>query len=380
MSFQTLPPELDDYVLDFLHDDRAALKACSLTCKSWRPVARYHLFRCITWYATYDEAFGQMLAESPDIARVIHDLAVSGLETKVSRKGIIPEKSQENNAYSPAKTTLASLTFVQKLDISHLGIDAPLHANLLHLCSIAPITYLTLTHCRFPTFGHFTELLCSLPNLDILSLSFVTWDSPDSAPPNYEHSRPVPKPSQLDLGRGLQTSKIADWLAEDVASNVTSFSLCSTSGKDLAACIPLVRSLNPSLRKFELEMLNTTGNGALCLPDGFPVEHLTHLQTLHLHCPIYYNQTLPWVTSLIDQVPSQTIEKVRLDIRALGSLDGISWSSLQTAMSSKLYPRLKTVEMEALVARDIRPKDVPLEVAKRVPELQESNLLHFLTL
>ncbi|KAG7446994.1 uncharacterized protein BT62DRAFT_96495 [Guyanagaster necrorhizus] len=39
-----LPPEIVDTVIDHLHDDKAALEACALVCKSWSVSSRYHLF------------------------------------------------------------------------------------------------------------------------------------------------------------------------------------------------------------------------------------------------------------------------------------------------------------------------------------------------
>ncbi|KAI0076899.1 hypothetical protein K474DRAFT_1597218, partial [Panus rudis PR-1116 ss-1] len=43
-----LPQEIQDYILDFLHEDRGALRAASLVSKSWRPSAQLHLFRKLT--------------------------------------------------------------------------------------------------------------------------------------------------------------------------------------------------------------------------------------------------------------------------------------------------------------------------------------------
>ena len=36
--------ELSDLILDFLHDDVAALCSAGLVCKSWLPASRFHLF------------------------------------------------------------------------------------------------------------------------------------------------------------------------------------------------------------------------------------------------------------------------------------------------------------------------------------------------
>ncbi|KAK0496474.1 hypothetical protein EDD18DRAFT_1166650 [Armillaria luteobubalina] len=39
-----LPPEIVDTVIDYLHNDKAALEVCALVCKSWSISSRYHLF------------------------------------------------------------------------------------------------------------------------------------------------------------------------------------------------------------------------------------------------------------------------------------------------------------------------------------------------
>lgn len=39
-----LPPEILDYIVDFLHNNPATLKLCCLVSKSWVPRTRKHLF------------------------------------------------------------------------------------------------------------------------------------------------------------------------------------------------------------------------------------------------------------------------------------------------------------------------------------------------
>ncbi|KAI0755487.1 hypothetical protein C8Q74DRAFT_309126 [Fomes fomentarius] len=42
-----LPAEIWDRVIDHLHDNKKALKRCSLVCKSWRNSSQHHLFRTV---------------------------------------------------------------------------------------------------------------------------------------------------------------------------------------------------------------------------------------------------------------------------------------------------------------------------------------------
>lgn len=39
-----LPQELSDMIIDYLHNDEAALRTAGLVCKSWFPESRFHLF------------------------------------------------------------------------------------------------------------------------------------------------------------------------------------------------------------------------------------------------------------------------------------------------------------------------------------------------
>jgi hypothetical protein len=38
-----VPNEVQDYIVDFLHDSKSTLMACALVCKLWAASSRYHL-------------------------------------------------------------------------------------------------------------------------------------------------------------------------------------------------------------------------------------------------------------------------------------------------------------------------------------------------
>jgi len=81
MSNPSLPPEIHDYIVDFLHDNQEALRKCCLVSKSWIPRTRKHLFAHIrfhtpwvlqSWKKTFPDPFN-----SP--AYYTHTLAYSQL-------------------------------------------------------------------------------------------------------------------------------------------------------------------------------------------------------------------------------------------------------------------------------------------------------------
>ena len=44
MTNPHVPPEISQYIVDYLHDDPETLKQCCLVSKSWVPCARKHVF------------------------------------------------------------------------------------------------------------------------------------------------------------------------------------------------------------------------------------------------------------------------------------------------------------------------------------------------
>ena len=44
-----LPAELCDSVVDYLYEDKSALRACALVCKAWVPASTFHLFSSFSW-------------------------------------------------------------------------------------------------------------------------------------------------------------------------------------------------------------------------------------------------------------------------------------------------------------------------------------------
>lgn len=45
-----MAPEIWDYIIDYLHDDKSTLFTCALVHRAWTDTARHHLFRQITLY------------------------------------------------------------------------------------------------------------------------------------------------------------------------------------------------------------------------------------------------------------------------------------------------------------------------------------------
>lgn len=72
-----LPPELTDRIIDFLHDDSAALKACSLTCRAWLPRSRFHKFNFIFLVGRLLGRFTHLLRDYPHVGAYVDTMHLS---------------------------------------------------------------------------------------------------------------------------------------------------------------------------------------------------------------------------------------------------------------------------------------------------------------
>ncbi|KAJ6612141.1 hypothetical protein B0H10DRAFT_326738 [Mycena sp. CBHHK59/15] len=66
----TIPLELVDLILDFLHSDDDTLSACTLVCKSWLPSARFHLLSRIALHTSNADSF---LDEVEIVSAQVHE-------------------------------------------------------------------------------------------------------------------------------------------------------------------------------------------------------------------------------------------------------------------------------------------------------------------
>ena len=94
---RTLPQEVIDMIIDFLHDDRRTLKACAQVSRSWVRVSHYHLSRNVRIEATPSFKAGYS-AQLQSLLRwpfhvYIYELTVVPVPT---RSSLYPELTEEN--------------------------------------------------------------------------------------------------------------------------------------------------------------------------------------------------------------------------------------------------------------------------------------------
>lgn len=237
MSASSLPPELCDYTIDHLYDDAPSLKQCSLTCKSWLPAARFHLFGQAEIHSQNTcDAFYRLLSRTPEIGGLIRQLHISSpvwgpvLCAKVKAEG------QQPLIMTPP--LFFPFPNVRILSISALTVNMTLHNRWTE--GLASVTQLTLHTCFFDNLGQFIDLYHSFPSLETLTLADTRWKS-DKPIPSREHPAKAIQLRSLSLGKGLNIPCLVDWLVEQHAcSTLTSLSVCCSSHEDVTALSALI--------------------------------------------------------------------------------------------------------------------------------------------
>ncbi|KZT05255.1 uncharacterized protein LAESUDRAFT_760431 [Laetiporus sulphureus 93-53] len=79
------PPEIADRIMSYLHDDKATLKACSLTCRPWYLTALYHTIHFHSTTMPYcAHGFANLLTHSPHIGSFVRELSLTLLSDSYS--------------------------------------------------------------------------------------------------------------------------------------------------------------------------------------------------------------------------------------------------------------------------------------------------------
>lgn len=254
MSTWKLPPELDDIILDHLHDDRAALSNCALVRRSWLPTARYHRWRNLhlTCVENGLRDVERIIEGCPDIVRHVQTVVLSQKKGEVCQWYDLHllHSALETVSHFPSLTefTLDGLWF----GVSKQGQFTPRSVTL------PSVRRLRLSSCTFDAFEDIQQLCDAFTALSCLQLDGVWWGrwGPDRGLATSVASDASPSAStlkELELGSCFSRDKIIDWLLNTLPSEPSIETLVlplvgayDTRLKDL------LNFIGPSLRHLEL--------------------------------------------------------------------------------------------------------------------------------
>ncbi len=232
----SLPHELSDRIVDFLHDDCLALSSCSLTSRSWLPAARYHRFSSVTLVGNI-EPFNVLLDYSPDIALFVSTLVLAN--------GYVLSRRLTPQCLS---SLLDRLPAVRRLDLLGLTLKPEMVEIIAKQLSLVSFSAMG---CSFDTSGSIQHLLSSLPCLERLTVEDLLWQDDGGLIDNM----PRPKLRAFRVA-GLDhpaIDQLCTWLLQDgLDSNIRELCACIREKHDAIATQAMLEKLGSSLTALDL--------------------------------------------------------------------------------------------------------------------------------
>ncbi|KAH9923261.1 uncharacterized protein B0H18DRAFT_474257 [Fomitopsis serialis] len=187
MPAPELPIEIQEQVLDHLHDDPSALKTCSQTCSAWLPTARLHFFRtvklkkvrhCLRFLAVLEstsEASGGVGVGA--LVRELH-LPTMGLRQRGRRKGQRYDLLCQILRHIPNTDTLVVRQFEWQnfLDLASpkgADTDVDLRGVFTSVCAFPRLKTLVLQRTSVRTVREVLQLISAFPSLTTLRISEI---------------------------------------------------------------------------------------------------------------------------------------------------------------------------------------------------------------
>ena len=156
MSWQTLPLELKDRVIDCLYDDPEALKHCALTCHALLRRSRLNRFHTVTLTERNVVPFLQLLRFSP-IGDFVHNLIVMTRSTNMPSFG-------PYNSMIWIESRLPELAvwipFVRRLEVQRY--DTPRASTFEGFSSVENLVF---KNSLISNVNQYRDLLCCFPSL-----------------------------------------------------------------------------------------------------------------------------------------------------------------------------------------------------------------------
>ncbi|KAH9479390.1 hypothetical protein JR316_0007980 [Psilocybe cubensis] len=333
---QHLPQEIFDCVIDHLHDDTNALRACALVSASWRASAQQHLFRRITLgpWKRKTQFFALRPAPSP-CARLVECIRNSGAAASVApyihelhlQEGIGARTWFEQESVILA-ALLRALSNLRRLDISptvgmHIyweRLPGDLKRALEGSMKLASLTELKLGGVAFVDFGEVHEVLRKCVFLRVLEVDHLLVQdesleelSSALAEAKYVYSASDPRKTKgtrdrtpldvLVIGPRTPTAFVAFLLDEASPFAVDAVRKLTAS---LSGSFPeFARLLHActSVENLELTLMNDVSlQGYWTLPDNqrFDLSQVPRLKNLKVNIDVLQkmDDPLPWLGAL----------------------------------------------------------------------------------
>ncbi|SJL14114.1 uncharacterized protein ARMOST_17569 [Armillaria ostoyae] len=224
-SSLSVPQELLDYILDFLHNDVPTLRTCSLVSHAFLPCSRYHTYSSVfivhvcelhifreryAGQAYKSKDLAALLEYSPHVAPLVTRF---GIHAKLDWMSDIFMDSDTN--LSPIISSLKNLSYIEIITREYQGFwaDFPVTTLKVFLAALRSVPLKTFI-CNGISFGQgqFEDLLTATANPALKHMSLV---NDDGAAHTFEPYPPIRPPPD-----GLPTLESLCIAGDAVSSNI----------------------------------------------------------------------------------------------------------------------------------------------------------------
>ncbi|KAJ7607121.1 hypothetical protein DFH06DRAFT_1486606 [Mycena polygramma] len=302
MTVADFPLEVEELVIDHLHEEKATLGSCGLVCESWLKSSRYHLFGSVFLLKSNWRGFLQLI-NSPLATFIpsIHTLSISGAssDTTPYLNDIVPQLPD-----LPGLKSLR-LYFLSWPHVRKATLDC-----LAHL--VLNVTELILQRVDFRCPRDLVTVLSSFPRLQKVAvvLDFLSHHEPFGMPTTQ--SPDVPRNLQCVDLQGLHrdpAGQVITWLNAAVFVPPIRVLRLGCLTRNMAPLGKLLCVVGPDLRELELEFISDVTAGTIYDPSlnfngisdsladikaHIDLSSNSSLQHLTLHLSIGEEDNEPW--------------------------------------------------------------------------------------
>ncbi|EIN05715.1 hypothetical protein PUNSTDRAFT_145663 [Punctularia strigosozonata HHB-11173 SS5] len=328
-----IPNELWDRIIDFLHNEPAALRSSSLTCRDWVAASQFHLFPStvdLRGENTRTRRFEFVMKASPHLTRYIQSLKL--------------------DAASTPWVTLATVELPRVTELLLDGLSCKLPSTTLActrwLTRLPALRTLILFRVTF-TRSAFLDVISTLPllhRLDVVNADVEHWDEERHTPPHQFTSAL----QELHLS-GFGTAEILGTLAELCANAGIQLTelhsgSCETAA-DLLALNEIMR-LNPSLRHLEVYLLYSAEDaGPLDLSRNMALEGLV----VELEMVSASVDALMGVAESLEQIAFPHLQNIHIVLNLFSSRSDIWtakwWKMLGDVLKDPCFDKLEVLDI-----------------------------------
>lgn len=241
---RSIPPEITDRIIDYLHDDKAALARCSLVSSIWFTSSRYHLFRQVEITAANLVTFFLLFQKSrPTFPPIVQSLHIN--------EGSDLERIHEGATGAVAQR-LPHLACLRIYRAMWYSLDR--RSIFAFRDGFKLITELHLIFVWIDDFAALIELLCSFPVLQSLTCDTVQlWRiERDMEPTMSPKHRALPS-SLTNFSFARPEAALLNWMcSQSAVHNARSYKLLSWDSSQISQITSLLFLSGPSLKFLEI--------------------------------------------------------------------------------------------------------------------------------